>query len=120
MNWQELLQTAYWHPALKCGSGALLVFLLVWWRDRRAAAWPVAATGAVWMACHLVVSLFSYLIPPKQAVDWLMAGSAELTLTALLASWKRWPGPVVMIFSGVTMLAAGWLALRQLPFLLVR
>jgi hypothetical protein len=72
------------------------------------------------MACHLVVSLFSYLIPPRQAVDWLMAGSAELTLTALLASWKRWPGPVVMIFSAVTLLAAGWLALRQLPFLLVR
>ncbi|HWB02255.1 MAG TPA: hypothetical protein VG796_04470 [Verrucomicrobiales bacterium] len=121
MNWHDLLQSAYWQPMAQCGAGAFFLFLLVWWQRRNdSSAWPLVAGGAAWMACHVVVSTFSYQIPPKQPVDWLMPGSIELTLTALLASWKKWPGPVVMVLAGASLLAVTWLALRQMPFLLER
>jgi hypothetical protein len=121
MNWHDLLQPACWQPMAKCGAGAFLLFLLVWWREyREPSSWPLVAAGVAWMACHFAVSFFAWQIPPKQPVDWLMPGSAELTLTATLASWKRWPGPVVMVLTAASLLAVTWLALRQMPFLLDR
>src|SRR5688572_9553079 len=121
MDWHDFLQRAYWMPAAKCGGWALLLFLPVWWRERReSSSWPLSATGAACIPCHLAVSFFSFLIPPKQAVDWLMTGSEGVTVAALLSLWKRWPSPAIRAIAVAALMTASWLALRQMPFLLER
>ena len=70
------------------GGAALLLFFLTWLREREAqSALPLAVLGFAWVVCHVMVFKLSYLVPPKEAVDWLVPGAAGGT------SWAPAPTP---------------------------
>ena len=107
---------------LLSGGAALLLFSLTWWREREAqSALPLAVLGFAWVVCHIMVFKLSYLVPPKEAVDWLVPGAGALLLTGLAAWLLRGRRiPVLVCCSALLIVAAAWLALRQMPWLLDR
>ena len=121
MNWHEFFQLSFFKPMLWIGGAALPLFVIAWWRDREAgSALPLALLGLVWAVCHVKVYTLSYLLPPKEAVDWLVPGAEVLTLLGLVAWWLRERKIPVAFLSALIIAAAAWLALRQLPWLLHR
>lgn len=121
MNWPELFQPAFRNPMVWSGGAAFLLFLLVWWREREArSALPLALLGLVWVLCHMIVNKLSYLVPPKEAVDWLVPGAEAMVLLGLMAWWQQKRNIPVGWLSALFVAAAAWLALRQLPWLLDR
>lgn len=121
MNWHELFQDAVVKPLQWSGGVALLLFLLVWWREREAqSALPLALLGLAWVVCHLAVSRLSYLVPPKEAVDWLVPGAAMLVLLGT-GGWLMPRRKIPLIALSALLIAVTvWLALRQLPWLMER
>ena len=121
MNWHELTKLSLIEPTFWCGGGALLAFCLVWWREKEArTALPLALLGLAWALCHIRVSTLSYLVPPKEAVDWLVPGAEALGLAGLIAWLVRGRRIPTMALSALLMAVAAWLALRQLPWLMER
>lgn len=121
MNWPELFQPSIFKPMLWSGGAALLLFLLTWWREREArSALPVAVLGLVWVVCHMKVYPLSYLVPPKEAVDWLVPGAEAMVLLGLVAWWQQKRNVPVAWLGALFVAAAAWLALRQWPWLLDR
>lgn len=121
MNWHELLEPSVSKPLLWSGGVALLLFFLTWWRQRESeTALPLAVLGLAWAVCHLKVFPLSYLVPPKEAVDWLVPGAAALFLTGLLGWLLHGRQTSLMVFSALLLSASAWLALRQLPWLMDR
>lgn len=121
MNVQDLLQPVYLKPAAVCGTVALLTFGLAWWlRDGARRGFPLAATALSWIACHVLVNTMSYLWPVRQGIDWFVFASGVLVIVALIGSWKRLSAGVMTGVAGVLALAAFWLAMRQMPYLLER
>ncbi len=119
MNWHELFQPSFFKPMLWSGGIALLLFVLAWWREREPrVALPLAMLGLVWVVCHVRVFTLSYLVPPKEAVDWLVPGAEALALLGLVAWWQRERHIPVAFLSALILTVATCLALRQLPWLL--
>jgi hypothetical protein len=121
MNVQDLLQPVYVKPAAVCGTVALLTFGLAWWlRDGTRRGFLLAAAALSWIACHVLVNTMSYLWPVRQGIDWFVFASGMLVIVTLIGSWKRMSGGVMTGVAGVLALAAFWLAMRQMPYLLER
>ena len=121
MNWSELFQPAFRNPMQWSGGAALLLFLMAWWREREAgSALPLGLLGLAWVVCHVKVNALSYIVPPRDAVDWLVPGASVL----LLAGVGAWLMPrrriSVMGLSALLITVAACLALRQLPWLMER
>lgn len=122
MNWHELLQPSMVKPMLLSGGAALLLFSLTWWREREAqSALPLAVLGFGWVICHIMVFKLSYLVPPREAADWLVPGAEALLLTGL-AMWLLRGTRISLLVccSALLIAAAAWLALRQMPWLMDR
>lgn len=103
------------------GAAALVLWLLVWCREREARSWlPLAVMTVAWIGCHLFVSPLGRQFPPKQPEDWLVYGSAAVFLLAVTAWRVRGRDIPVSALSALLMAGAAWLALRQLPYLLDR
>ncbi len=109
-------------PMAISGGVALLLFFLTWLREREPqSGLPLAVLGFAWVVCHLTVFKLSYLVPPKEAVDWLVPGAEALLLTGLGARLLRGRRiPVLVCCSALLIVATAWLALRQMPWLLDR
>ncbi len=121
MNWHDLTKLSLIEPMFWCGGGATLLFCLAWWREKEAGtALPLALLGLAWALCHIRVSTLSYLVPPKEAVDWLVPGAEALGLIGLVAWLVRGRRIPIMALSALLMAVAAWLALRQLPWLMER
>ncbi len=120
MKFSELMQSAYLIPAARGAGIGLVLFLAVWWRERRSGGFALLALGLAWVLCHLVVNANSYLFPPKETADWLVFASLGLVPVAVVA-WLRQRGEcVAAVCAAVLLGAAAWLALHKLSWLLER
>lgn len=119
MIFSDLLQPAFLIPAARCTGLGLVIFLGVWWNERRGGGFALPALGLAWALVHLMVNANSYLLPPKESADWLVFGALGLVPAALAARILKLEKGAALP-AALLLAAAAWLALHKLSWLLDR
>lgn len=119
MHLSELLQPFFLKRAAACLGIGFLLFASVWkLGGNRRGPLTLAALGGAWIACHLVMSILSVIFPPKEASDWLLAGSGAVVLVAGLFVFHQSNFKLMAVAAAVLLAVTLWLMLGKIPYLL--